>query len=110
VAIAPGAVVLSGVKFTHGRSATGEASFIGEGCYLEDHSPVVAGANVWIAARCILLTASHEVGDQLQRAGRWWTAGITIESGSWLGGHHNRIRQLAPRASQSNPAAGSAKV
>lgn len=85
VAISPGAVVLSGVKFTHGRSTIGEAAFVGEDCYFEDHSPIVLERNVWIGAHCKLLTASHEVGEQTQRAGLWWTAGITIESGAWLG-------------------------
>lgn len=67
------------------RLSIGRGCFIGTGCYFENTAKVVIADDVWIAAHCRFMTASHQIGPAGHRAGKDILAPIAIESGTWIG-------------------------
>lgn len=41
--------------------------------------------NVFIGPNCHIVAMSHEIGTSIQRAGKTYAKGITIERGAWIG-------------------------
>lgn len=40
---------------------------------------------MWLASGCLILTATHDIGEPSQRAGTWRADRIAIDDGAWLG-------------------------
>ncbi|WP_459501927.1 acyltransferase [Bacillus sp. C1] len=53
--------------------------------YNSGYSMVIFGDNIDIAPNCTFCTGSHEIGSQIQRAGKGYTKDIKICSGTWVG-------------------------
>jgi acetyltransferase-like isoleucine patch superfamily enzyme len=65
----------------------GEGSFIGREAifYSTFDAPITLGKNVFISARSMIWTGSHEIGDEKQRAGPGTGKPISIGDGVWIG-------------------------
>ena len=88
VEIGPGAHVCSGVKFmTTGAVRIGEGSWVGHACLMiGGRARISIGSNVDIGPRVTIVTGSHEVASDGERAaGRGMSTDIVIGDGAWIG-------------------------
>lgn len=63
----------------------GDRSFANVGCTFDGNSRIVIGKDVQIGMRSLLLTATHQVGDTVRRAGEPRSEPIRIGDGVWIG-------------------------
>lgn len=75
-----------GVWLGSRRLTVGRGSFINGGCRIDNNAEFVhIGARCSIAPEVVILTATHELGGPLERAGRVLDAPVTIGDGVWIG-------------------------
>lgn len=78
--------VVSSVRFKLRMLSVGDNTFIGHQTLIAGGNALVhIGQNVDIAARCMLMTGTHEIGSSIQRAGKGRSDNITIGDGTWVG-------------------------
>lgn len=65
--------------------SVGEDTFIGRDFNIEGNGKVEIGSNCDFAPHVCLVTGSHQVGDELRRAGKGFSGKISIGSGTWVG-------------------------
>jgi maltose O-acetyltransferase len=63
----------------------GEGVWIGQGCYFDTRAPITIGARCGISPGVRMITADHEPGDHLRRAGAYDPQPITVGDGAWVG-------------------------
>jgi maltose O-acetyltransferase len=63
----------------------GDGVFLNRECYVDTYERVTIGRNVWIGPRTMLLTSTHEIGDEQQRAGAPAGKRVYIGEGCWIG-------------------------
>lgn len=70
-----------------GELEIGENTWIGPGCrfYTNADAPIIIGANCDIAPEVAFVTGSHEMGDEVRRAGTGTAKSIMIGDGCWIG-------------------------
>jgi maltose O-acetyltransferase len=73
------------VQFKTNQVSIGSRVFVNERCVFDNAAPVTIEDDVSVAMEVLFTTTTHDVGGPAQRAGRGWTAPITVRSGSWLG-------------------------
>lgn len=80
------ATVLAGLRTGgDGKLVMGPNTFISDDCFLDLSADITIGDGVDIGARASLVTAGHEYGNPLRRAGARQDRPIRIEDGVWLG-------------------------
>lgn len=76
----------SGVWLGSRRLTVGRGTFINGGCRIDNNAEFVhIGARCSLAPEVLILTATHEIGGPLERAGRLRDAPVTIGDGVWIG-------------------------
>jgi maltose O-acetyltransferase len=63
----------------------GAGSWINDRCTFENDAPIHIGARCYVGMEVMFCTATHALGDGLQRAGSGQCAPITVEDGCWIG-------------------------
>lgn len=71
--------------FGSGSVTIGDGVFINRYCVINHSGPISIGNNVSLGPECMILTASHTVGDSVQRSGPGFLGPVTIGYGAWLG-------------------------
>jgi acetyltransferase-like isoleucine patch superfamily enzyme len=69
----------------HRRLHIGRDVFINADCIFDLGADITIGDRVYLAHRVMLITSTHEISGEHQRAGEMVTSPITIGAGSWLG-------------------------
>jgi maltose O-acetyltransferase len=85
--IGMGAYIESFVRFRYPdlrKVLFGERSYLNEHCYLDNTEHITIGGNVCIAPFVRILTATHEIGPDGRRAGKFVKAPVVIEDGCWI--------------------------
>jgi maltose O-acetyltransferase len=67
------------------RLAIGAGSFVNTGCLLDASAPLTIGNHVSIGHGAMLVTSTHDLGGEAQRAGAWTARPVTVEDGVWIG-------------------------
>jgi maltose O-acetyltransferase len=88
----------AGVSVGHGTSVKSRCFFGGPGpftigarCYVsfggdfDGTGPVTIGNDVYVASGVSVGTCTHEIGEAAKRAGRQYSAGVSIGDGTWVG-------------------------
>lgn len=78
--IAPGVL-----WFGSGPVHVGRGTRINRACVVNHSAAVTIGEEVSLGPGCMLLTASHEIGDRRRRCARAVSAPIEVGDGVWLG-------------------------
>ncbi len=69
-----------------GDITVGRETFVNYGSLIDaSWGPIEIGAEVWIAPRVTLVTASHEIGPASRRAGAFRRLPLSVGDGCWLG-------------------------
>ena len=93
---------LMGVKIGRGTTVTGTMQlsaggqglrnlcigancYFNEGLYFDVRERVTIGDNVSVGMQCLFITATHEIGDAVFRAGKLSFLPVTVGDGCWLG-------------------------
>jgi len=92
---ASGIKVGRGTRITHGVAfydryiTIGDAVWIGPGTRLFSTSKghITIEDNVDIAPCCCIMSGTHEIGDEIRRAGAGDGKDVRIGAGTWVGGH-----------------------
>jgi acetyltransferase-like isoleucine patch superfamily enzyme len=63
----------------------GDKSSINRGAFLDCYDKIIIGNNVGIAFQATLITSTHEIGGEKNRAGELVGKPIVIEDGVWVG-------------------------
>jgi maltose O-acetyltransferase len=65
----------------------GDETWIGPACrfYTHTDAPIIVGANCDIAPEVSFVIGSHEIGNEIRRAGKGTAKSIVIEDGCWIG-------------------------
>jgi acetyltransferase-like isoleucine patch superfamily enzyme len=63
----------------------GERTWIGQGCYFDSRAPITIGARCGIGPGVRMITADHQPGDHLRRAGAYHPEPIVVGDGAWVG-------------------------
>ena len=79
------ALVESGCFFFSAEVSLGDWSLINHGCYFDSRDRITIGANCSLAMQVMLCTSTHELGDELRRAGRYRTGPVSVGDGCWVG-------------------------
>lgn len=78
--------LIAGDVFIHGSGLVTEGSvLINSGVHIDAHAEIRLQANVRIAHRAMLLTSTHEMGDETCRTGPAVHLPILIGAGTWVG-------------------------
>ena len=64
----------------------GRNCFIGTGFHIHGNGKVIIGDCCDIAPEVVILTGSHNIGDNMRRAGNGYNGTVTIGDGCWIGG------------------------
>lgn len=75
----------SSVFFYGNKIKIGAGSLINRECHIFNYDQVTIEDNCFLAPQVMLCTVTHEIGDSIQRAGKFVSKPITIKKGSWLG-------------------------
>ena len=67
------------------RLKIGDRCFVNDGCRFDTYAQITLEDDVHLGHDVAVLTATHEVGEPAQRAGRNVGRPIKIERGSWIG-------------------------
>lgn len=77
---------ISGKCFFGGvRISIGEDTFVNYGVFFDNAAPIVIGRRVQLGPEVMILTGTHEIGDQDQRAGLNVAQSVSIGDGAWVG-------------------------
>lgn len=80
------AVISAGLFLGSKKGLTiGAGSFVNYGCFMDLCAPVFIGERAAIGYQVMLVTCSHELGSSGSRAGKNFSAPITIGEGVWIG-------------------------
>lgn len=79
------ATIFSDCFFGGGSIEIGRGSFVNHRCFFDTSAPIRIGERVHFGMNVTVLTSSHEIGDQMCRAGSVTSRPVTIGSGSWIG-------------------------
>jgi len=77
--------IAGGGYFGCGKITTGENVFINRRCYFDGEDWVHIGSNVVIGHGVTFVTAKHQMGDSVRRAGKVTGVPIHIGDGVWIG-------------------------
>lgn len=80
-----GAPVLSGGRHSQKRLLIGKNCYISIECYFDLAAAITIGDRAAIGPRSTLITAAHQHGSAIYRAGTLSSAQINICDGAWLG-------------------------
>jgi maltose O-acetyltransferase len=80
-----GSVQVAGGRDAASRLTIGDRCFVNDGCRFDTCAAIVLEDDVHLGHDVAVLTASHEIGDAVGRAGRNTGRPIKIERGSWIG-------------------------
>lgn len=67
------------------RLSIGNACFLNDGCRFDVSAMVTIADEVYIGHDVAIITASHEMGDSVRRAGSVVAEPVTVGRGSWIG-------------------------
>ena len=67
------------------RLSVGDECFINRECYFDLSAPVRIGSNISIGTHVVFVTADHEIGGAMRRAGVVKPRPIIVEDGAWIG-------------------------
>ena len=76
---------ITGGRDTYRNLTIGQGCWFNVGLRIELHAPVSIGDCVYMGQDVMLLTASHEIGTSMCRAGPAFNKAVTIHDGVWLG-------------------------
>lgn len=86
VSVGEGATVRSRCYFGGpGPFTIGARCYVSHGGSFDGTGPVTIGDDVYIASGVRVGTCTHDIGDASKRAGRQYSAGVSIGSGTWVG-------------------------
>lgn len=78
--------IIAGDVFIHGSKLVTEGDVqINTGVHIDAHAEIRLETGVRIAHRAMLLTSTHDIGDETCRAGRPLHLPIRIGAGTWIG-------------------------
>jgi maltose O-acetyltransferase len=80
-----GTTLRSGCRFESDRVLFGPDGMVNEGCYFENREPIDVGARCYLGPHVMLVTSTHVLGVEEQRAGEYAGRAVTIGDGCWLG-------------------------
>ncbi|WP_303621287.1 acyltransferase [Terribacillus saccharophilus] len=63
----------------------GKGTFVNSGCYFDNSSSIVIGANCQIGMHVLFCSSSHEIGSTLKRGGKNLNKPVIIGDGCWIG-------------------------
>lgn len=63
----------------------GPGCMLNADCRIDASAPVVLTGHVGVGHEVLFITNAHEIGDDHQRGGETYTAGITVGEGAWIG-------------------------
>ncbi|NTV99694.1 MAG: acyltransferase [Oscillochloris sp.] len=63
----------------------GAGCWINIGCHFDLSAPIVIGNGVGIGPEVMIMTGTHEIGKETNRAGKYIALPITIGDGVWIG-------------------------
>lgn len=79
-----GMPIISGMNI-YTKLTVGDHTLMNIKCFLDLTGPVTIGNNVAIGAEAMLITGTHEVGNQQQRASNMIFEPIRVGNGAWIG-------------------------
>jgi maltose O-acetyltransferase len=88
--IGRGAIIM-GTPRMHGfgdirrRLHIGDHVVINVDCFFDLSAPIKIGNHVALGHEVMIMTSSHQIGNDWHRAGLLYTAPVTIEGGAWIG-------------------------
>lgn len=86
MSVGEGAFILAGLRIAgDGPVGIGTNVFINRNCYFDAADSITIGDGVRIADHVRLVTSTHLIGPEEQRAGAGVSQPITIGTGVWLG-------------------------
>jgi len=83
--------IVMGTPHMHGfgdirrRLHIGNHVVINISCLFDLNAPIFIGDHVALGQEVILMTSSHHIGTPQHRAGKLYSAQVTIEEGAWVG-------------------------
>ncbi len=80
-----GMPVITGGAGLEQRLHIGKECWFNAGCRLDLSDVITIGDRAAIGHEVLIMTSSHELGDQSRRAGPLYTRPVTIGTGAWLG-------------------------
>ena len=77
---------INGRVFIGGRKISiGQSAFINYGAFIDTAAHVSIGCRVRFGPYVTIITGTHEIGDQVERAGADVAAPVVIRDGAWVG-------------------------
>ena len=80
-----GMPTLTGGKGLHKRLIIGEDVWLNFGCIFDLADQITIGNRVDMGHEILIMTTTHEIGNQPRRAGERMTKPVVIGNGTWLG-------------------------
>jgi maltose O-acetyltransferase len=80
-----GIPTLTGGKALHKHLVIGEDVWLNFGCIFDLEDQITIGNRVDMGHEILIITTTHEIGDQSRRATKRITKPVVIENGVWLG-------------------------
>jgi acetyltransferase-like isoleucine patch superfamily enzyme len=80
-----GMPVLTGGTGLEHRLHVGQDCWFNAGCRLDLSDTITIGDRAALGHEVLIMTSSHELGDQARRAGPLYTRPVSIGAGAWLG-------------------------
>lgn len=80
-----GMPTLTGEKPLHKQLIIGEGGWLNFGCIFDLATQITIGDRVDIGHEVLIITTTHEIGNQTRRATERITKPVVIENGVWLG-------------------------
>lgn len=81
--------IRSGCFFNGNNISIGKGTFINYKCYFDATIGIKIGNRCAFGMEVLLCTATHEIGNSIQRAGKTILLPIIIEDGCWIGARVN---------------------
>jgi maltose O-acetyltransferase len=83
--IGNGSFIYGGCLFNGTNIKIGNNSFVNYKCVFENHDYIEIGNNCSVGMEVMFCSATHEIGQSEQRAGRTLGFPIVVEDGCWIG-------------------------
>lgn len=80
-----GAYLSPHLTFKSNKVDIGDHVYINEGCSFDNLERVTIGDSVHVGPEVLFGTSSHEIGDEVSRAGTLYLAPLVVSSGCWIG-------------------------
>jgi acetyltransferase-like isoleucine patch superfamily enzyme len=86
MAVGARVLITSGTRFSKfGAISLADDTYLNHDCYFDAEAAITIGQRCSIADHVRFVTATHEVGDALSRAGKNVGKPIVVGSGTWIG-------------------------